>query len=114
MKVLIIGGGMGGTILANNLARSMRNELKAGKSSITMLSASDQHMYQPWLLYVAVGKMQPSELYRDQVSLLESSIRFEVNPVTTFDLDNNFVIAKSGARYDYDVIIIATGSRAYA
>ena len=114
MKVLIIGGGMGGTILANNLARRMRNELKAGKSSITMLSASDQHMYQPGLLYVAVGKMQPSELYRDQVSLLESSIRFEVNPVTTFDLDNNFVIAKSGARYDYDVIIIATGSRAYA
>jgi len=114
MKVLIIGGGMGGTILVNNLARRMRNELKAGKSSITMLSASDQHMYQPGLLYVAVGKMQPSELYRDQVSLLESSIRFEVNPVTTFDLDNNFVIAKSGARYDYDVIIIATGSRAYA
>ena len=114
MKVLIIGGGMGGTILANNLARRMRNELKAGKSSITMLSASDQHMYQPGLLYVAVGKMQPSELYRYQVSLLQSSIRFEVNPVTTFDLDNNFVIAKSGARYDYDVIIIATGSRAYA
>ena len=76
MKILIIGGGMGGTILANNLARKLRNELKTGKASITMLSASDKHMYQPGLLYVAVGKMNPNELYRDQVSLLEPSIEF--------------------------------------
>ena len=114
MKILVIGGGMGGTILANNLARRMRGELKAGKSSITMLSASDQHMYQPGLLYVAVGKMQPSEMYRDQASLLEPSIRFEVDPVTTFNLDDNYVIAKSGSRYDYDMVVIATGSRAHA
>ena len=82
MKILIVGGGMGGTILANNLARRLRNELKTGKASITMLSASDKHMYQPGLLYVAVGKMNPSELYRDQVSLLESSIEFKVDPDT--------------------------------
>ena len=114
MKILIVGGGMGGTILANNLARRMRNELKQGKASITMLSASDKHMYQPGLLYVAVGKMNPSELYRDQVSLLEPSIEFKVDPVTTFDLDNNQVTAKSGTTYNYDIIVIATGSRTYA
>ena len=57
MRILIVGGGMGGTILANNLARRLSGELKAGKASITMLSASDQHMYQPGLLYIAVGKI---------------------------------------------------------
>ena len=50
MKILIVGGGMGGTILANNLARRLSSELKTGKASITMLSASDKHMYQPGLL----------------------------------------------------------------
>lgn len=114
MKILIVGGGMGGTILANNLARRMRNELKAGKASITMLSASDKHMYQPGLLYVAVGKMNPSELYRDQVSLLEPSIEFKVDPVVEFNLDNNNVKAKSGTTYNYDIIVIATGSRTHA
>lgn len=114
MKILIVGGGMGGTILANNLARRLRNELKTGKASITMLSASDKHMYQPGLLYVAVGKMNPSELYRDQVSLLESSIEFKVDPVTQFNLDANSVNTKSGATYNYDVIVIATGSRTHA
>ena len=114
MKILIVGGGMGGTILANNLARRLRNELKTGKASITMLSASDKHMYQPGLLYVAVGKMSPTELYRDQASLLEPSIEFKVDPVVEFDLDNNSVKAQSGATYGYDVIVIATGSRTHA
>ena len=58
-KILIVGGGMGGTILANNLARRLNSELKAGKVRITMLSASDKHMYQPGLLYLAVGKITP-------------------------------------------------------
>ena len=114
MKILVVGGGMGGTILANNLARRLSSELKSGKASITMLSASDKHMYQPGLLYVAVGKMTPDELYRDQVSLLESSIRFRVDPVTKFNLKENNVVTESGNTYDYDIIVISTGSRAYA
>ena len=66
MKILIVGGGMGGTILANNLARRLKGELKTGKAHITMLSASERHMYQPGLLYVALGRMAVDELYRDQ------------------------------------------------
>ncbi len=114
MKILVVGGGMGGTILANNLARRLSGELKSGKASITMLSASDKHMYQPGLLYVAVGKMTPDELYRDQVSLLESSITFRVDPVTKFNLKENNVVTESGKQYDYDIIVISTGSRAFA
>ena len=64
MKVLVVGGGMGGTILANNLARQLTKEIEAGEAKITMLSASDQHMYQPGLLYVALGKLNPKEMYR--------------------------------------------------
>ena len=114
MKILIVGGGMGGTILANNLARRLGSELKSGKASITMLSASDKHMYQPGLLYVAVGKMSPDEMYRDQVSLLETSITFRVDPVTKFDLAGNNVTTESGKTYDYDIIVVATGSRPHA
>jgi len=102
---------MGGTILANNLARRLHGEMKAGKAKITMLSASDKHMYQPGLLYVAVGRMVPDELYRDQAGLLEPGIEFHVDPVEEFDLDNNKVKAKSGKSYEYDIIAIATGSR---
>ena len=111
MKILVVGGGMGGTILANNLARRLAGELKSGKAKLTMLSASDRHMYQPGLLYLAFGRVAPDELYRDQASLLEPGIRFEADPVEQFLLDENRVKTRSGKTHDYDVIAIATGSR---
>jgi len=111
MKILIVGGGMGGTILANNLARRLSNEMRSGKARITLLSASERHMYQPGLLYLAVGRMTPDELYRDQASLLEQGIDFHVDPVEEFRLDKNEVKTKSGKVHGYDVIAIATGSR---
>lgn len=111
MKVLIVGGGMGGTILANNLGRRLRSEMKAGKVRLEMLSASDRHTYLPGLLYVAVGRMTPDELYRDQASLLEPGIAFAVDPVEQFMLDKNQVKTQSGRVVDYDVLAIATGSR---
>ncbi|MCL4767544.1 MAG: NAD(P)/FAD-dependent oxidoreductase [Hyphomicrobiaceae bacterium] len=114
MKVLIVGGGMGGTILGNNLARRLGPELRAGKVSITMLSASDRHMYQPGLLYLAVGRMMPDELYRDQRSLLDPSIEFHVDPVEEFQLDQKQVRTAGGRTFSYDIIVIATGSRPVA
>jgi sulfide:quinone oxidoreductase len=112
MKILIVGGGMGGTILGNNLARRLAPELRSGKVQLTMLSASDKHMYQPGLLYLCLGRMTPDELYRDQASLLEPGIDFQVDPVETFELDQNRVRTKGGKTHAYDILVIATGSRA--
>ncbi len=111
MKILVVGGGTAGTIVGNNLARRLSGEIRAGKVRITMLSASDKHMYQPGLLYVAFGQMMPDELYRDQASLLESNIDFHVDPVAKFELDQKRVTTQSGKHYNYDVLVIATGSR---
>jgi sulfide:quinone oxidoreductase len=111
MRILVVGGGMGGTILANNLARRLQGELKSGKVQLTMLSASDRHMYQPGLLYLCLGRSTPDELYRDQASLLESGINFFVDPVEQFMLDQNQVKTKSGKIHEYDLLAIATGSR---
>jgi sulfide:quinone oxidoreductase len=111
MRILVVGGGTGGTIVANNLARRLSGEIRAGRVKITMLSASDKHMYQPGLLYVAFGQMMPDELYRNQASLLESSIHFHVDPVEQFELDKNRVRCKSGKIHEYDILVISTGSR---
>ena len=100
MRILVVGGGTGGTIVANNLARRLAPEIRARKAWITLLSASDRHMYQPGLLYVAFGQMMPDELYRDEASLLESSIDFHVDPAEKFDFDRNQVKTKSGAIFD--------------
>jgi len=111
MRILVVGGGTGGTIVANSLARRLSGEIKADKARITLLSASDRHMYQPGLLYVAFGQMMPDELYRDQQSLLESSINFHVDPVVDFQLNRNQLTTESGKIHEYDILVIATGSR---
>ena len=111
MRILVVGGGTGGTIVANNLARRLSAEIRARKVRITMLSASDKHMYQPGLLYVAFGQMTPDALYRDQASLLEESINFHVDPAAKFDLDNKRVTTQSGKVHEYDILVMATGSR---
>src|SRR5512143_3427671 len=111
MRILVVGGGTAGTILANNLARRLASEIRANKVRLTMLTASDRHMYQPGLLYVAFGQMTPDELYRDEASLLEPSIHFHVDPVTEFHLDRNRGKTRSGETHEYDILVIATGSR---
>lgn len=111
MRILVVGGGTGGTIVANNLARRLTGELRAGRVRLTMLSDSDKHMYQPGLLYVAFGQMAPDQLYRDQASLLEPSVDFHVDPVTEFHLAENKVRTKGDKTYEYDILVIATGCR---
>ena len=111
MRILVVGGGTGGTIVANQLARRLAGEIRAGKVQLTLLSASDRHMYQPGLLYVAFGQMTPDELYRDQASLLEPVIDFQVDPVEQFQLDQNKVKTRQGKTHEYDILVIATGSR---
>ena len=111
MRIVIVGGGTGGTILGNQLARRLAAEVRAGKVRLTLLSDSDRHMYQPGLLYVAFGKMTPDELYREEASLLDPSVDFHVDAVTEFHLDRNQVRTQSGKTHEYDILVIATGSR---
>ncbi len=54
-RVVVVGGGVGGTIIANLLAKKMRNELKKGEVVIEIVSDSPIHFYQPGLLYMLLG-----------------------------------------------------------
>jgi sulfide:quinone oxidoreductase len=110
-RILIVGGGTGGTIVANLVARGLRKEMKRGDITVNLLSDSDKHVYQPAFLYVAFGRMHEEELYRDQRSLLDPLINFYVDPAVKIDTDKQVVAAKSGKEYPYDYLVIATGSR---
>ena len=86
-------------------------ELGSGAVAITMLSASDKHMYQPGLLYVPFGKIRESELFRDQRKILDKRVAFFVDPAEHIDVEAKSVKTKSGKTFTYDYLVIATGSR---
>ena len=73
-KILIVGGGMAGSIVANGLARKLNKEMNNDLVEITVISATDQHLYQPGLLYLAFGRVRENELYRDQKDILDKRI----------------------------------------
>jgi sulfide:quinone oxidoreductase len=110
-KILIVGGGLAGTIVANGLCRQLREELSAGTVAISMLGASDKHMYQPGLLYVPFGRVRESELFRDQRKVLDRRVPYVVDPARHIDVDKKTVTTVAGKTHQYDFLVIATGSR---
>jgi len=110
-KILIVGGGLAGTIVGNGLCRQLHHEMAAGSVAITMIGASDTHMYQPGLLYVPFGRMRESELFREQRKVLNRHVPYYIDPAKHIDVDKKTVTTESGKSYDYDFLVIATGSR---
>jgi len=90
-KILIVGGGLAGTIIANGLCRHIGPQLRTGEVSITMLGTSDTHMYQPGLLYVPFGKIREHELFRPQRKVLEKRVVFHIDPASNIDVERKKV-----------------------
>ncbi|MDI6801808.1 MAG: FAD/NAD(P)-binding oxidoreductase [Thermodesulfovibrionales bacterium] len=110
-RIVIIGGGAGGTITANLLARNLYRQLISGKVLINMITDRPDHIYQPGFLYIPFDKMREDEIVRRQSDLIDPHINLFVDPAVKIDRDNNVVITQSGREFPYDYLVIATGSR---
>ncbi len=107
--ILIVGGGIGGTMTANHLVTKLYAEVLAGKVRITLLSNSPWHYYKPAFMYVAFNAYFRDELRRKQRGLLRPEIAFHVDEVERFDFASQAVHCKSGQRFGYDHLVISTG-----
>src|SRR5690625_429894 len=94
--IVIVGGGIGGTMTANHLVTKLYPEIRTGKVRITMLSNSPWHYYKPAFMYVAFDRFFLDELRRPQQTLLRPEIDFQVEEVVHFDLDEQYLECKSG------------------
>ncbi|MGE5506385.1 MAG: NAD(P)/FAD-dependent oxidoreductase [Actinomycetota bacterium] len=109
--ILIVGGGLAGTIVANGLCRQLGKELRTGEVTITMLGTTETHMYQPGLLYVPFGRIREAELFREQRKVLDKKINFFLDPAKHIDVEKNQVSTEGGRTFKYDYLVLATGSR---
>ena len=75
-----------------------------------MVSSEATHLYQPGLLYVPFGWVQPETLVRPQQSLLDRRVRFVHDTVQAVDPARRAVTLSSG-ELTADVIVLATGAR---
>lgn len=104
-RVVILGAGTGGTMLANRLARTLPD------AAITVVDRDDRHVYQPGLLFVPFGLARPDEIVRPRHRQLADRVAWVEQEVDGVDLDAGAVRLADGHHLDYDVLVVATGAR---
>jgi sulfide:quinone oxidoreductase len=110
-RILILGGGVGGTLTANLLVKKLRRQVKAGEVTITVVDQTGQHTYQPGFMYIAMGGERAEKLQRPERGLLDSRVALIIGEIDKVDEPTQTVHLKDGERIAYDYLVLATGSR---
>ncbi len=109
-KVLVLGGGFGGIVAAERLAKELGDE-----HQITLLSRSRRFVFYPALVRLAFGKCEPEDVSLDlRESMLSRRINFIEAEVARIDPQERKVTIAHGeveGKLPYDYLIFALGRR---
>jgi sulfide:quinone oxidoreductase len=106
-KLLILGAGTGGTIMANK----MRKVLAREEWEITIVDQDKTHYYQPGFLFIPFGMYTRADVIKPKTSFLPLGVNVIFAEIEKIDAPANHVVLKDGVSLRYDFLIIATGTR---
>jgi len=110
-RVVVLGGGVGGTLVANLLVRKLRRQIDRHEATVTIIDETGEHVYQPGFMYIAMGGEKAENLSRPERGLLDGRVILNVARVSKIDEANGRVELEDGSHVGYDQLVIATGSR---
>jgi len=105
-RIVILGGGTGGTLAANRLRRGYTSD----EASITVVDQDDVHVYQPGLLFVPFGLTHPEDIVRPRGRQLRAGIDYRTTGVDRVEAADRTVVLTDGSSLPYDVLVVATGA----
>jgi sulfide:quinone oxidoreductase len=106
-RIVILGAGTGGTIIANRLRRLLTPQ----QAAITVVDRDDAHVYQPGLLFVPFGLADVEHITRPRGRQLHRDITFLEADVDRVDTAASEVHLGDHRAVGYDVLVVATGAR---
>jgi sulfide:quinone oxidoreductase len=106
-KIVILGGGAGGTMVAVNL----RQELDDSEWQITIIDKEEQHHFQSGYLFIPFGLYSREDVLKPKRDFIPQGVDFVVDKVTKIDTDQRKLETEKGDTYDYDYLVIASGCR---
>jgi sulfide:quinone oxidoreductase len=106
-RIVILGAGTAGTLMANRLVRLLPRETH----QITLIDRDDLHLYQPGLLFLPFGDEREADLVRSRRSVLDAGVTLRFAEIDRIAADEARVYLQGSEPLPYDVLIIATGTR---
>ena len=107
-RILILGAGTAGTMMANKLVRA----LGPAGWTVTVVDRDDTHLYQPGLLLLPFGTYNAKQLQRPRHRLLDSDVELRLGEIDRIEPDTRRVFLSDDAQpLAYELLIVATGTR---
>lgn len=106
-KILILGAGTAGTMMANHLNKKLNKE----KFSITIVDQSETHYYQPGFLFMPFGIYSEKDVVKKKKQFIPKRVNYIQSKIELIKSNNKEVILEGGKSLAYDILIIATGCK---
>jgi sulfide:quinone oxidoreductase len=105
-KLLILGAGTAGTMVANRLARALDRD----EWHITLVDQNEVHYYQPGFLFIPFGIYSKNDVIKPKRDFIPAGAEMIMSPIEHINPEHNQVkLAKGGRLLNYDFLVIATG-----
>lgn len=105
-EILILGGGTGGTLMANKLRKS----LSIREWGITVVDKDPMHHYQPGYLFIPFGTYSASDVLKPKSAFYPKGVKAVFGTINRIDADANMVYMADGSQLPYHYLLIATGT----
>ncbi|HRJ58763.1 MAG TPA: FAD/NAD(P)-binding oxidoreductase [Anaerolineales bacterium] len=103
-KILILGGGIGGLMAANELRR-----LLPAEHHIILIEKNSQHSFAPSFLWLMTGERRPEQITQDVHHLVRTGIEVLLAEVQGIDLSNRLV-RTSTKELGFDYLVFSLGA----
>ncbi|KJS22096.1 MAG: oxidoreductase [Clostridiaceae bacterium BRH_c20a] len=104
-KLLILGSGTAGTMMANHLDK----EVNKNEWSITIIDQHEKHYYQPGFLFIPFGIYSEQDVVKEKSKFLPKGVEYIQAPVELIQAEKSQVVLGNQEIIPYDILIIATG-----
>ena len=105
-RLVILGAGTAGTMMANHLRKQMDKNIW----EIKIIDEREEHYYQPGFLFLPFDIYKPEDIIKPIHEFIPKGVQLIKGKIEKINAEENFIKMGNSNIYHYDILIIATGT----